>query len=81
MTNPAELIKLLRETHLTPLQIERLDALEAAITPAPEMNPLHAINWALQYGVGGMQHHEFLTDWQEGDLSEYPDYVKWAREQ
>ena len=45
---------------------------------ATEANPLNAINWALEQPNVGMQLEDFLRDWNEGNLSDYPTYVDYC---
>lgn len=52
------------------------------MTPA-ELEPLAAINFALDHVHGVTECYMFLDDWREGDLSEWPEYrtyaALWAR--
>lgn len=47
--------------------------------PRPEMDPLKAIDWAVETDCGLDGSIQFLRAWRAGGLDEWPDYVTWAR--
>ena len=48
------------------------------MTPA-ELDPLTAVNFALDHCHGVTDCFLFLDDWREGDLSAWPEYRVFAR--
>ena len=42
--------------------------------------PNQAIEWVIHVNRGG-QEREFLNCWQQGDLTQWPDYYEWLSQQ